>query len=104
MADPIHVHSQFDPEARAIAIVEEVEREALDEDMVSATLQRMMQVFGSRCERSNVLINEARVAQVKEERGRRLRAHEKGVKAQPPKPNLVQVPEPRALKAVNGSH
>lgn len=101
--DPIHVHSQFDPEQRAMAIVEEVEREALDEDMVSSTLQRMMQLFASRCQRADEIINTTRVEQVRAARSERLREKQKGVAPQLPK-GRVQIVPPGALRAVNGAH
>jgi hypothetical protein len=102
VADPIHVHSQFDPEQRAIALVEEIEREALDEDMVASSLQRMMAVFQSRIGRSEQIINEERAAAVKEKRSDRLRERKKGVEPQRPGGPKVQLVPPHALAA--GTH
>jgi len=98
MADPIHVHSQFDPEQRAVAIVDEVEREALDEDMVSSTLRRMMEVFAQRMRVCDDRVNAERVIAVKAARSERLRSNQKGVVPAPLQGRILR-PD---LKAVGG--
>jgi len=95
----LHSNTEFDPEARAIAIVTELEKEVLDEDQMHAALQRMVEVFAARQAYSVSKVNEENRNRTLERRRDRANAKIKGIPAAPVGGSIIT---PHAL--VPGTH
>lgn len=86
----LHSNTTFDPEERAIAIVAELEKEVLDDDMLCYALTLMAQAFEDRMKASHEKTNDEHRQRVMERRRDRLAAKIKGIPAMQPKGNIIQ--------------
>lgn len=86
----LHPNTDFSPQERAVALVEELEREALDENMVHSALGAAIEVMRSRQQVSEKLLQEAHEARVHDNRRELLAAKVKGVRPQPRGGGLIQ--------------
>lgn len=88
----MHRNTTFDPQERAIAIVTELEREALDEDMMHHAMQQMVEIFASRQAVCIERVREEQRSRTLERRRDRDNANVKGITPAPLKSNVIQVP------------
>lgn len=86
----LHANTDFDPEARAIAIVTELEKEALDEDQLHGALQKMVEVFASRQAVAVERVSDEARKRTVERRRDREQAKIKGVTPAQRRSNVIQ--------------
>lgn len=87
----LHENSEFDVAARMHAFVAELEREALDEDMVGAALQQALAVLDSRVQVAREICARANAERVMDQRNAKLKSKVKGVKHIAPGDQRVQL-------------
>jgi hypothetical protein len=79
----LHDNTEFDADAEAVAFVERLEREALDEDQVIGACNRVMEILGSRAQAATESIKADLSARIIDGRRAKVKAGIKGVKPMP---------------------
>jgi hypothetical protein len=87
----LHENTPFDTDAKAHALVEELEHEALDEDMVALGIENIITVLRSRQEVAVQKVQEERHGRLLDSRRAMLKAKVKGVKPVTPGGSKLQL-------------
>ena len=86
----LHANTDFDPEMQAVAIVEELEREALDENMMHAALHQFTDILSQRSMVSEGILQKENENRVLDNRRELMAAKVKGVKPVPRGGGVIQ--------------
>lgn len=96
----LHPNTDFDPDARAVEFITELEREALDEHQVADALQVAIATMQSRQDASRQVLNDAMRVRVMDNRNALIAAKQKGVRPVPQSSGVIQTASVIPMKAV----